>query len=328
MIRRREFITLLGGAAAGWPLAARAQQAAMPVIGFVYPGVPELSAGIVAAFRKGLNETGFVEGRNVTIEFRFGYNDNARLPELMADLVNRRVALIATPGSTPSALAAKAATTAIPIVFGIGPDPVEIGLVASLNRPGGNITGVSSLNAELGAKRLGLLHELLPSAARFAILVNPNNRNVESLTRDSQATASVIGRQVEVVAASSTRDINAVFVNLRQKGADALLVSPDPLLDSRRVQLVTLAAHHRLPTMYSFRENVEIGGLMSYGSSAADRDRQVGIYAGRILKGEKPADLPVLRAAKFEFVFNMQTATVLGLDVPSTLLARADEVIE
>jgi putative tryptophan/tyrosine transport system substrate-binding protein len=290
--------------------------------------VPELSAGIVAAFRKGLNETGFVEGRNVTIEFRFGYNDNARLPELMADLVNRRVALIATPGSTPSALAAKAATTAIPIVFGIGPDPVEIGLVASLNRPGGNITGVSSLNAELGAKRLGLLHELLPSAARFAILVNPNNRNVESLTRDSQATASVIGRQVEVVAASSTRDINAVFVNLRQKGADALLVSPDPLLDSRRVQLVTLAAHHRLPTMYSFRENVEIGGLMSYGSSAADRDRQVGIYAGRILKGEKPADLPVLRAAKFEFVFNMQTATVLGLDVPSTLLARADEVIE
>jgi putative tryptophan/tyrosine transport system substrate-binding protein len=326
-LQRREFITLLGAAAA-WPLAARAQQPAIPVIGFVYPGVPELSAGIVAAFRKGLNETGFVEGRNVTIEFRFGYNDNARLPELMADLVNRRVALIATPGSTPSALAAKAATTAIPIVFGIGPDPVEIGLVASLNRPGGNITGVSSLNAELGAKRLGLLHELLPSAARFAILVNPNNRNVESLTRDSQATASVIGRQVEVVAASSTRDINAVFVNLRQKGADALLVSPDPLLDSRRVQLVTLAAHHRLPTMYSFRENVEIGGLMSYGSSAADRDRQVGIYAGRILKGEKPADLPVLRAAKFEFVFNMQTATVLGLDVPSTLLARADEVIE
>jgi putative ABC transport system substrate-binding protein len=327
MMRRREFITLLGGAVA-WPLAARAQQAAMPVIGFVYPGVPELSAGIVAAFRKGLNETGFVEGRNVTIEFRFGYNDNARLPELMADLVNRRVALIATPGSTPSALAAKAATTAIPIVFGIGPDPVEIGLVASLNRPGGNITGVSSLNAELGAKRLGLLHELLPSAARFAILVNPNNRNVESLTRDSQATASVIGRQVEVVPASSTRDINAVFVNLRQKGADALLVSPDPLLDSRRVQLVTLAAHHRLPTMYSFRENVEIGGLMSYGSSAADRDRQVGMYAGRILKGEKAADLPVLRAAKFEFVFNMQTATVLGLDVSSTLLARADEVIE
>jgi putative tryptophan/tyrosine transport system substrate-binding protein len=326
-MKRREFITLLGAAAA-WPLAARAQQPAIPVIGFVYPGVPELSAGIVAAFRKGLNETGFVEGRNVTIEFRFGYNDKARLPELMADLVNRRVALIATPGSTPSALAAKAATTAIPIVFGIGPDPVEIGLVASLNRPGGNITGVSSLNAELGAKRLGLLHELLPSAARFAILVNPNNRNVESLTRDSQATASVIGRQVEVVAASSTRDINAVFVNLRQKGADALLVSPDPLLDSRRVQLVTLAAHHRLPTMYSFRENVEIGGLMSYGSSAADRDRQVGIYAGRILKGEKPADLPVLRAAKFEFVFNMQTATVLGLDVPSTLLARADEVIE
>ena len=325
---RREFITLLGGATVAWPIAARAQQAALPIVGFVYPSVPELSAGIVAAFRKGLNETGFVEGRNVTIEFRFGYNDIAQLPKLAADLVDRRVAVIATPGSTPSALAAKAATTTIPIVFGIGPDPVEIGLVASLNRPGGNVTGISSMNAELGAKRLGFLHELLPSAVRFAVLVNPNNRNAEPLTRDAQATASAIGRQIEIFAASSAREIDAAFVSLLQKRADALLVSPDPLFDSRRVQLVTLATHHRLPTIYSFRENVEIGGLMSYGSSAAERDRQVGIYTGRILKGEKPADLPVLRAAKFEFVINLQTAKILGLNVPPSLLAIADEVIE
>ena len=327
-MKRREFITLIGCAAAAWPLAAHAQQAALPVVGFVYPSVPELSAGIVAAFRKGLNETGFVEGRNVTIEFRFGYNDIAQLPKLAADLVDRRVAVIATPGSTPSALAAKAATATIPIVFGIGPDPVEIGLVASLNRPGGNITGITSMNAELGAKRLGLLHELLPSAVRFAVLVNPNNRNAEPLTRDAQATASAIGREIEIFAASSAREIDAAFVSLLQKRADALLVSPDPLFDSRRVQLVTLATHHRLPTIYSFRENVEIGGLMSYGSSATERDRQVGIYAGRILKGEKPADLPVIRADKFEFVINLQTARVLGLDVSPTLLALADEVIE
>ena len=327
-MRRRQFISLLGSAAAAWPLAARAQQAALPVVGFVYPSVPELSAGIVAAFRKGLNETGFVEGRNVTIEFRFGYNDIAQLPKLAADLVDRRVAVIATPGSTPSALAAKAATATIPIVFGIGPDPVEIGLVASLNRPGGNITGITSMNAELGAKRLGLLHELLPSAVRFAVLVNPNNRNAEPLTRDAQATTSAIGRQIEIFSASSAREIDAAFVSLLQKRADALLVSPDPLFDSRRVQLVTLATHHRLPTIYSFRENVEIGGLASYGSSAAERDRQVGIYAGRILKGEKPADLPVIRADKFEFVINLQTARVLGLDVSPTLLALAHEVIE
>jgi putative tryptophan/tyrosine transport system substrate-binding protein len=327
-LKRREFITLLGGAAAVWPLAARAQQPTLPVIGFLYPGVPELSTGIVAAFRKGLGEAGFVEGRNVAVEFRFAYNDNARLPELAAELVRRRVAVIATPGSTPSALVAKAATTTIPIVFSIGPDPVELGLVASLNRPGGNITGVSSMNAELGAKRLGLLHELLPSAARFAVLVNPSNRAAEPLTRDVQAAGSAIGRQIETLHASTAPGIDAAFANLVQGRADALLVSPDPFLDSRRVQLVTLATHHRLPTIYSFRENVEIGGLMSYGSNAADRDRQCGMYTGRILKGEKPADLPVIRAAKFEFIFNLQTARVLGLTVPPTLLARADEVIE
>jgi len=324
-VKRRAFITLLGGAAA-WPLAARAQQPAMPVIGFVYPGVPELSASVVAAFRKGLNETGFSEGRNVTVEYRFGYNDNARLPELIAELVQRGVAVIATPASTPAALAAKAATTTVPIVFSVGADPVEIGLVASLNRPGGNVTGISSMNAELGAKRLGLLNELLPRAVRFAVLINPNNRSTDALIRDLQATASAIGKQVEVLTARNNREIDAVFVGLSQKPADALLVTPDQLLDSRRVQLVTLA--YRLPAIYPFREFVEIGGLMSYGSNAAERDRQVGMYTGRILKGEKPADLPVIRAAKFEFVVNLQTARVLGLEVPPTLLGTADEIIE
>jgi len=325
-MKRREFIMLLGGAAA-WPLAARAQQP-VPVVGFLYPGVPELSTGIVAAFRKGLGETGFAEGRNVAVEFRFAYNDNARLPELAADLVRRRVAVIATPGSTPSALAAKAATTTIPIAFGIGPDPVEIGLVASLNRPGGNITGISSMNTELGAKRLGVLHELLPNAKRFALLVNPNNRNAEPLTRDTQAAGSAIGRQIEILAASTTREIEAAFASLEQRRTDGLLVSPDPLLDTRRVQLVTLAAHQRLPAIYPYRENVEIGGLMSYGSSAAERDRQVGIYTGRILKGEAPAELPVMQATKFEFVINLLTARALRLDIPATLLAQADEIIE
>ncbi|HKF12379.1 MAG TPA: ABC transporter substrate-binding protein [Xanthobacteraceae bacterium] len=327
-MKRREFITLLGGAAAAWPLAARAQQPALPVIGFVYPGAPELSAGVVAAFRKGLNETGFVEGRNVTVEFRFAYNDNARLPELVGDLVQRGVAVITTPASTPAALAAKAATTTVPVVFSVGADPVEIGLVAGLNRPGGNATGITSMNAELGPKRLGLLHELLPRAVRFAVLLNPNNRNIDALTRDLQATASAIGKQVDVLTAKSTREIDAAFLALSQRPADALVITPDQLLDNRRVQLVTLVTHYRLPTIYPFRENVEIGGLMSYGSSAAERDRQVGIYTGRILKGEKPADLPVIRAAKFEFVVNLQTAKVLGLDVPATLLASADEVIE
>ena len=283
---------------------------------------------MVAAFRDGLGEAGFVEGRNVTVEFRFAYNDNSRLPDLAADLVRRAVAVIATPGSTPSALAAKAATTSIPIVFSVGTDPADAGLVASFNRPEGNMTGVSSLNSELAAKRLGLLHELLPNAACFAVLVNPNNPITDRLARDAQAAGSVIGRQIVILAASSSRDIDAAFAGPERKRADALLVSPDPLLDNRRVQLVTLATHHRLPTIYSFRENVEIGGLMSYGSSAADRDRQVGIYTGRILKGAKPAELPVMRATKFELVINMQTARVLGLEIPATLLARADEVIE
>jgi len=326
-MRRREFIALLGVATA-WPRAARAQQPALPVVGFVYPGTPELSTGIVAAFRKGLAEAGFTEGRNVNVEFRFAYGDNARLGELMADLVRRRVAVIVTPGSTSAALAAKAATTSIPVIFSVGTDPVEIGLVASLSRPGGNVTGIASLNAELAAKRLGLMLELVPKAERFAVLVNPGNRVAEAVTRDAQAAASAIGREVEMLGPSSAREIDAAFANAARKRIDALVVSPDPLLDNRRLQLVTLAAHQRLPTIYAHRENVEIGGLMSYGSSAADRDRLVGVYAGRILKGEAPANLPVMRAAKFEFIFNLQTAKALGLDVPATLLARADEVIE
>ena len=300
----------------------------MPVVGFVYPGTPELSAAVVAAFRKGLGESGFTEGRNVTVEFRFAYNDNARLPELIADLARGRAAVIVTPGSTQAALAAKAASTSVPVVFGIGTDPVEIGLVASLSRPGGNVTGISSLNSELAAKRLGLILELLPSVDRFAVLVNPANRNTEALTRDAQAAGAAITRQIDIVEASSAREIDAAFANIAQKRVPALVVSPDPLLDNRRLQLVTLAAHQRLPTIYSFRENVELGGLMSYGSSAAERDRQTGIYAGRILKGESAANLPVMRAAKFEFVFNLQTARALGLSVPATLLAQADEVIE
>jgi putative tryptophan/tyrosine transport system substrate-binding protein len=313
---------------AAWPLVARAQQPAMPVVGFVYPGAPELSTGIVAAFRKGLGETGFVEGRNVMVEFRFAYNDNARLPELVADLVRRRVAVIVTLGSTPAALAAKAATTSIPVVFRVGTDPVEFGLVASFNHPGGNVTGISSMNSELAAKRLGLLLELLPNVQRFAVLVNPSNPNAESLAKDVQAAGSAIGRQIEILAVSTARDIDAAFVSFAQKRGDALVVNPDPLLDNRRLQIVTLAAHQRVPAIYSFRENVDIGGLMSYGSSAGDRDRQAAVYAGRILKGESPGSLPVIRAAKFEFVLNLQTAKALGLDVPATLLAQADEVIE
>jgi putative ABC transport system substrate-binding protein len=298
----------------------------MPVVGFLYGGSPEPFANQVAAFRKGLGEAGYVEGRNVAIEYRFAHYDNARLPELAADLVRRRVTVIATPASQTAALAAKAATTTIPIVFSIGNDPVQVGLVASLNRPGGNVTGIVSMNSELGAKRLGLLHEFIPGAARFAVLVSPTA--LSTTIADLQAAASAIGRPIEFLAAGTNRDIDAAFASLAQKPVDALLVSPGPLFDNRRVQLVALAAHHRLPTIDPFREHVEIGGLMSYGSSAADRDRQVGVYVGRILKGDKPADLPVMRAVKFEFVLNLQTAKTLGLQVPPTLLAQADEVIE
>jgi putative ABC transport system substrate-binding protein len=328
-MRRREFITLLGSAAAGWPLGARAQQPAMPVIGFLHSGSPTAYADLVAAFRKGLSEAGYVERQNVAIEYRWGEGHNERLPALAAELVIRQVDVIVTPGSTPAALAAKAATTTIPIIFTSAADPVKIGLVASLNRPGGNITGISDIGVELGAKRLGLLHELLPAAARFAALVNPTNPFLtEPFVAEVRTAALAIGRKIEVVAASTNTGIDTAFETIVKMRADALLISPDALFVTRRVQLLTLAARHAVPAMYFRREFTEAGGLMSYGSNLMDQFRQNGIYAGRVLKGEKPAEMPVHLPTKFEFVINLQTAKTLGIDVPPMLLARADEVIE
>jgi putative ABC transport system substrate-binding protein len=331
-MRRREFIALLGGGSAAlslfWPLAARAQQPAIPVVGYLEAGSPEPSASRLAAFRKGLGETGFVEGKNVTIEFRWAYNDNNRLPELAADLVRRRVAVIGAFSTAAPGLAAKAATSTIPIVFQTGSDPVKDGLVASLNRPGGNVTGLSSMNMELMPKRLGLLHELIPGAARFAVLVNPNNPAAESITTDVQQAAASIGRPIEVLTAGTSGEIDAAFVRLVQIRGDALLLSPDALFDSRLVQLVTLAARHAVPAISNYRPFAEAGGLMNYGTSLNDQLRQAGIYTGRILKGEKPADLPVMRATRFEFIINLQTGKILGIDIPPALLAQADEVIE
>jgi putative tryptophan/tyrosine transport system substrate-binding protein len=328
-LRRREFIAALGSAAVAWPLAVRAQQPAMPVVGFLHSASASAYTGLVTAFRKGLSEAGYSEGQNVAIEFRWGEGRNENLPALATELVRRQVAIIVTPGSTAATLAAKAATTTIPIVFLSAVDPVKTGLVASLNRPGGNVTGVSDIGVQLAAKRLGLLHELLPGAARFALLVNPGNPGVtEPFVTEVQTAASVIGRQIEVVVASTNSDIDKAFVTLLNKRAEALILSTDALFVNRRVQLVTLAARHAVPAMYFRREFAEAGGLMSYGSNLADQFRQVGIYAGRILKGEKPAEMPVQLPTKFEFVVNLQTAKALGLDVPATLLARADEVIE
>ena len=324
---RRDFITLLGGTAATWPLAARAQQPAMPVIGYLDGGSLGTSAHIVAAFRKGLSETGYVEGRNVVVEYHWAEGNYDRLPVLAPDLARRQVAVIVAMGA-PVAVAAKAATATIPIVFGSGVDPVQAGLVASLSRPGGNVTGVTSMNAEIEAKRLGLLLELLPKATRLAVLINPNNPIAEATVKDAQASASAIGRQLEILAASTNREIDAAFASLVQKRANALLIGPDVFLTNRRVQLATLTVRHGIPAVYAFREFAEAGGLMSYGTSNTERDRQVGVYTGRILKGEKPADLPVLQPTKSEFVINLQTARTLGLEVPPTLLARADEVIE
>jgi ABC-type uncharacterized transport system substrate-binding protein len=328
-MRRREFITYLSGAAAAWPLAARAQQTAMPVVGLLVAGAQAEFAPWVAAFRRGLAEAGLVEGRNVAIEYRWANNDNSRLQELAVDLVRHRVAVIVTPVSTASALAAKAATTTIPIVFSAGTDPVAAGLVASFNRPGGNVTGIHYMSGVLGAKRLALLHELRPEAARFSLLVNPNNPlAAEAVTKDVTAAAASIGRQIEVLTAGSYRDIDTAFASLAQKRSDALVVAADPMFTSRRVQIATLAARHMLPAIYYLREFVDAGGLMSYGPSQAKRFHEVGLYAGRILNGEKPADLPVVQATTFELVINLQTARALGLEVPPTLLATADEVIE
>ena len=328
-MKRREFITLLGGAAATWPLAARAQQAAMPVVGFLHHGPPEELAPLIAGFRKGLSETGYVEGQSVAIEFRWANNQMDRLPELAADLVRRRVAVIATPLSTPAALAAKAATASIPIVFGVGTDPVQAGLVPSFNRPGGNVTGIVLLNWELGPKRLGFLHQLLPRAARFAVLVRPDNPDVvEPFIKEVEMAAAAVGKQIEILTARSNPDIDVAFASLVQKRADGLLVSSDTPFVNRRVQLVGLSLRHVVPAIYPWREAVEIGGLMSYGASLTDAYRQAGVYTGRILKGEKPADLPVMQSTKFEFVINLNTAKVFGLSFPPGLLAIADEVIE
>src|SRR6516162_6686074 len=316
-MRRREFIAGLGSAAA-WPVVARAQQPAMPVIGFVHTGSADAGAGYVAALRKGLSETGFVEGRNVTIEYRFS-NTYDQLGELATELVRRRVAVIATSG-LQAALAAKAATTTIPIVFRTGGDPVQYGLVASFNRPGGNITGINDIGEDLGAKRLGLLQDLMPAALRFAVLVDPKTATTQSAITDVRAGAAAIGRPIEVVTASTNNEIDAAFASLVQKRIDALLVLPQSLFVNRRLQLITLATYHRLPAIYGGRTWVEIGGLMSYGTDFLDALRQVGIYTGRILKGEKPSEIPVLRPTKFEFVINMSTAKTLGLTIPETLL--------
>jgi putative ABC transport system substrate-binding protein len=329
-IRRRKFLaTLLGGAAVAWPLAARAQQSAMPVVGLVNAGSLDASASRAAAFRKGLSETGYVEGQNVTVEYHWLDGQYERLPSLIADLVRRRVAIIATPGSNPAALAAKAATTTIPIVFGVGEDPVKLGLVASLARPGGNATGINFFVAEVVAKRLGLLHDLVPKAIRVAVLINPANAPIaETMLREVPEAARAIGLQIHVLNASTSREIEAAFAALVRDGADALFVAPDGFLTTRRVQFATLAARYGIPAAYSNREYVEAGGLMSYGTDVVDMFRQVGVMTGQILKGAKPADLPVLQSTKFEFVINLQTARALGIEVPNSIQLLADELIE
>jgi putative tryptophan/tyrosine transport system substrate-binding protein len=324
-LRRREFIALLAGAAA-WPDAAYAQQA-LPVIGFLSAGSPEQTSGLVAAFRNGLGETGLVEGRNVTIDYRWANNEPGRLPELAAALVHRRVSVIATPGNLAAAFAAKAATSTIPIVFSSSTDPVERGLVASLSRPGGNVTGISSMNSELETKRLGLLHELLPEARNFAVLVHPDNR-AASFVGELQAAASGIGVAVHVFTAATDGEIDAAFAGMAQPRIEGLLIHPEQLFANRQGQILMLARRNALAAIYPARQWAEAGGLMSYGSSFADQFRQAGIYTGRVLHGEKPAALPILRATKFEFIINMQAARALGIQIPPTLLAHADEVIE
>jgi putative ABC transport system substrate-binding protein len=327
-MRRRDFIILVGVVAVARPRAARAQQPAIPMIGLLVNGTAAdgTSASLLAGFRAGLGETGYVEGKNVTIEYRWSQGKSEALPELAADLARRRVTVIAAPGNVLAALAAKRATTTIPIVFSTGADPVQVGLVASLNRPGGNITGVSFMNWELTAKRLGLLRELMPGARRFAVLVDPNDPAAGTSIMDLEAAASALGMQLEILPARNNRDVEPAFAIFEQKRAEALLVSPQALLLNRRTQILTLAARHAVPAIYPAREWATAGGLMSYGSSLADQYTQAGVYAGRVLKGEK--DLPILRATKFDFVVNLQTASALRIDIPATLLARADEVIE
>jgi putative ABC transport system substrate-binding protein len=328
-MKRRQFITLLGGATVACPLAARAQQPAMPVVGFINPSSPDAAARYLAAFRKGLNETGYIEGQNVTVEYHWLEGHYDRLPALAADLVRRQVAVIATPGSGPASRAAKAATAALPIVFGVAEDPVQIGLVASLARPGGNATGINFFSQEVVAKRLRLLHDLVPMAVRVAVLLNPANAAfAETTLRDVQEAAPAIGLQIQILNATTIGEIDAAFATLACERPDALFVAPNGFFRDRRVQFATLTARDRIPAAYATRDTVAVGGLMSYGTDIADMFHQVGVYTGRILKGAKPADLPVLQSTKFEFAINLQTARALGIEVPPGILAIADEVIE
>jgi putative tryptophan/tyrosine transport system substrate-binding protein len=327
-MRRREFLTVLSGAAVAWPLAARAQQPAMPVIGLLSIPSLEGSADLLRAFRRGLKETGYVEGENVAIEYRWAENQIDRLPALAAELVRRRVAVLVANGGFPASFAAKAATTTIPIVFIAAEDPVRRGLVASLARPGGNLTGVNFLSAELVPKRLELLRELVPAAAKVAVLVNPTGSTPEVTVKDAEAAARAIGLQIRVLEASTTREIDVAFATLVRERVDVLFVGTDSFFSARRVHLTHLASRHAIPATYGGRQYPDAGGLMSYGSDLADALRQMGVYTGRILKGAKSADLPVVQSTKVELVINHQTARTLGLTVPATLLSTADEVIE
>ena len=328
-MKRRQFIAILGGAATAWPLSARAQQPAMPVVGFINAGSADGSAPRAAGFRKGLNEAGYVEGQNVTVEYHWLEGQYDRLPALVADLVRRRVAVIATPANTPGTLAAKAGTATIPIVFAVGEDPVRLGLVTSLARPDGNVTGVNFFTAEVAAKGLRLLHDLVPKAVRIAVLVNPANALVaETPLREVQEAAPAIGLRIQIFNAATISEIDAAFATFARERPDALFVAPDAFFYSRRVQFVTLTAVNKIPAVYWDRDIVAAGGLMSYGTDLVDAFRQVGVYTGNILKGAKPAELPVQQVTKFEFVINRTTAKALGLTIPAGVLSIADEVIE
>jgi putative ABC transport system substrate-binding protein len=328
-MKRRQFISLLSSLAAAWPLIARAQQPAMPVIGLLGGASPELDADRLRAFRQGLSEAGYDEGRNVAIEYRWAGGQYDRLPPLAADLVRRQVAVISALGGTPSALAAKSATTTIPIVFAVGSDPVSLGLVASLSKPGGNVTGVTQLAVAIGSKRLELLHEIIPKATVVALLVNPTNPPLaETLSRDAQAAGRTLGLQIHVLQASTEGEIDEAFATMVQLQCGGLVVGPDSFFISRSEQLAALALRHAVPAIYQYREFTAAGGLVSYGASLADFYRLAGIYTGRILKGEKPADMPVEQAPKVELIINLETAHKLGVTIPPSILLRADEVIE
>ncbi len=327
-MKRREFLGVLGGAAAAWPLAARGQQLAMPVIGYLHSASPGPFVNLVAAFRRGVSEAGFVEGQNVAIEYRWAEGQVDRLPALAAELVRRRVGVLVTAGGELVALAAKAATSTIPVVFSIGGDPVKAGLVASFNRPGGNMTGLTLFTESLEAKRIGLLRELVPKARAIAVMIDPNIPGSEDQTKEAQGALAQIGVRSVVLAVNSEKDLDPAFATMARERVDGLVVSSSPYFNNRRVELSVLAARHQMPAIFEFREFADAGGLMSYGASLTDGYRQVGAYAGRILKGERPADLPVVQPTRFELVINLRTAKVLGLEVPPMLLARADEVVE